>query len=230
MFNLKIVKKSDYNIIKTQNSLLNRRMIHVHQSLDSLSENLDVLEKTVRFKATDLTIRSAIFGNKGSGRTTLLKKTLIPQLKNFFIIDFFDVYPEFDEHRNRKGNISKRRYKTENYGLMSIKDKQIIWQEIEAHSDDVIIIDSAEILPPLFLKNLLQTLSLDGYNYILVFGSDIHQSLIPNLPFKECFNQGIILSELSKKSDDYLRQNFDKYNKDGRGAILTILNKEQFKK
>ncbi|MFA6569911.1 MAG: hypothetical protein WCT77_01605 [Bacteroidota bacterium] len=67
----------------------------------SLFERLHNLRKELRKEALNLRIRKCIVGKKGSGKTTFIKNEILPQLKNYFIIDFNDEYSDVVSDNNR---------------------------------------------------------------------------------------------------------------------------------
>ena len=104
----KIISRSEYE-----------SLIQFRDEYETLETRLRILNREhEQYKynaAFDFSIRRAIIGMKGCGKTTLLKNKIIPKLKNYFLIDVNNEYDTVPADKkfvvDRKMGISERKKK-----------------------------------------------------------------------------------------------------------------------
>ncbi|MDD3875432.1 MAG: hypothetical protein PHT69_02310 [Bacteroidales bacterium] len=128
----------------TKQAISNARM------LESLSNELE-----------NLTIRRIIVGKNASGKTTYIKKHILPQLSNYFLIDPHNEYPDIS-HTRKLSNCSSH--------------PELIYDIILAHKEKVIIVEDANVLygDTKFQHKLMNLFMDRNFQFVFVYHSYKH--------------------------------------------------------
>jgi ATPase subunit of ABC transporter with duplicated ATPase domains len=146
---MKIIKTSTYN--------------YLINSVEELQNQVDFLEEQqkriwnehkneVHSLKMNFSIKRAIVGKKGSGKTTFIQ-SLLKQIRNYYIIDFTGEYSYLPKEKV----------------FTATNSFNEVLKQITLHKDSVIIIDSANVIERDF-RRLLASLNLHN-DYIVSFES-----------------------------------------------------------
>lgn len=101
-----------------------------------LMEDKNDLEEKLKESLLNLKIKKCIVGKRGIGKTCFLQRTILPQLKNFFLIDM-----------------------TGEYNYISEEDKYSCDNSLSVHENKFNIINAIK-------KNVNKTIIIDGSGYV----------------------------------------------------------------
>lgn len=151
---MKILSDKDYeDLIDKLNGLK-----EYNESLLRKIDDDTITIKSLHNELENLTIRRIIVGKNASGKTTYIKKHILPQLSNYFLIDPHNEYPDIS-HTRKLSNCSSH--------------PELIYESIVANKDKVIIVEDANVLygDTKFQHKLMNLFMDRNFQFIFVYHS-----------------------------------------------------------
>lgn len=156
---------------------LTDKIAKLEEKLSSEKDNSEYLKSLVIFNSKrietfqneleNLTIRRIIVGKNASGKTSYIRKHILPQLSNYFLIDPHNEYPDVS-HTRKLSNCSSH--------------PELMYNTILAHKEKVIIVEDANVLngDMKFLHKLIDLFMDINFQFIFVYHSYKHAEWLAN--------------------------------------------------